>query len=84
MAMNGAVVLVPVEALVWLMPEITLPWRLVGLMVSTLVTSMPRTVLVNPEIVVVPVPSAAPKPIRLPVTANAPYGTLVVAKVMPA
>src|SRR5436190_13549690 len=48
------------------------PCTLVGVVVSTLARSSPRNSFVDPLMVVVPVALAAPKPITLPVTVNAP------------
>ena len=74
------VVPVPVEAVVWLIFETTFPWMLVGVAVLTKAASIPLKVLVDPEMVVVPVLFAAPKPITLLVTVNEP----VEFRVMPA
>ena len=54
-----------------MMPEITLPWMLVTTVVLVNTASIPRKVLVDQLIVVVPVPFAAPNPIALPVRVNA-------------
>src|SRR5436190_8797762 len=48
------------------------PCTLVGVVVSTFARSSPRNSFVDPLMVVVPVALAAPKPITLPVTLNAP------------
>ena len=84
MATNPVVVPVPVDAVVWLIPEITFPWMLVATAVATEGASMPLKVFVDPEIVVVPVPLAAPKPMTLPVTANEPIVPAVEFKVIAA
>jgi hypothetical protein len=60
------------------MPEMTFPWTLVGVVVLTLAKSSPRNSLVDPLMVVVPVPLAAPKPITLPMTLNEPVLALTV------
>ena len=58
------------------MPEMTFPCTLVGVVVLTFARSSPRTSFPNPPPVpvmtVVPVPSAAPKPMIFPVTVNEP------------
>ena len=61
-------VFVELRAEVWLMPEMMFPWTLVGVVVLTFARSSPRNSFPDPLIVVVPVPSAAPKPIIFPVT----------------
>ena len=56
------------------MPEIVLPWivLVVPAAVDEPVMAMPRNSFDEPLSVVVPVPSAAPKPIVLPVTTKLP------------
>src|SRR5436190_14806491 len=54
------------------MPEMIFPCTLVGVAVLTFARSNPRNSFVEPLIVVVSVSLAAPKPITLPVTVNAP------------
>jgi len=66
---NGAeLVVVELRLVVWLIPEITLPWMLVIVVAVTLGASIPLTSFDDPVIVVVPVPFAAPKPIVLKLT----------------
>jgi hypothetical protein len=59
---------------------------LVGVVALTVARSSPRTSFALPVIVVVPVPSAAPKPIIFPVMVNAPIDAdgIVVVIVIPA
>ena len=76
MAIKGELpTVVVLRAEVWLIPEIKFPWTLVGVIVLTLARSSPRTSFPVPVIVVVPVPSAAPKPIIFPVIVNEPMNT---------
>ena len=62
------------------MPEIMLPWMLVGVVVLAL-ASIPLNSLSKPLMVVVPLPSAALNPMTLPVTVKAPVELF---RVMPA
>ncbi len=55
------------RAVVWLMPEMVLPWMLLNVVVLELVKEIPRNSFVEPVIVVTPDPSAAPNPITFPV-----------------
>ena len=83
-------VVVKTRAEVWLMPEMMFPCTLVGVVVLTFARSIPRTSFPSPlpvpVITVVPVPSAAPKPIVLSVIVNAPINAegTVILMVMPA
>src|SRR4029450_4674558 len=63
---------VALRADVWLMPEMTFPCTLVGVVVLTFARPSPRTSFPDPLIVVVRVASPAPKPIILPVTVKKP------------
>jgi hypothetical protein len=70
--------LVAVRPEVWLMPEMMFPCTLVDVVVATFARSSPRNSFDDPLMVVVPVPSAAPKPMIFPVTVKEPPAELIV------
>jgi hypothetical protein len=68
MATNPAAPLKPpAKLVVWSIPEIVLPWIRVGVELLTDATWIPRNMLSNPLIIVVPVPPALANPITFPV-----------------
>src|SRR4051812_15426972 len=70
--------------LVWLIPEIRLPWTLVAVLLLAPAKSKPRTSLEDPAMMVMPVPPADPKPITLPIMEwKLPLAPVLPTRVMP-
>src|SRR3954470_2753021 len=86
MPMNGdEATVVEARLLVWLMPEMTFPCKLVAAPLLAAVRSRPRTSFDEPLMVVVPVPLAAPKPMTLlRMVWELPFAPVVPTSVMPA